>query len=52
MKNKYILLIIILLLISGVGLLELGLNWLGGVILGTSTLCFILFPLICDFLKD
>lgn len=52
MKNKFILLLIILMILIGAGLLELNLWYLGGTFLSIGILLFILFPLVCDFINN
>jgi len=52
MKNKFIMLIIILMIILGAGLIQLDILFFGGAILAVGTILFVMFPLVCDFIND
>lgn len=52
MKNKFIMLTIILMILLGAGLLELNLHWLGFSFLGLGSILFIMFPILCGLIND
>lgn len=52
MKNKFIMLTVILMILLGAGLLELNLYWLGFSFLGLGSISFIMFPMLCGLIND